>query len=190
MYIIFEGVDTSGKSTQIEYLKKLYPDFIYTKEPGGTKLGQKLREIILHDNKLSKRGELFLFLADRAEHYTKVIKPNLNKTVISDRGFISGIAYAYVNSSLDLNFLIKLNYFALHDIKPDLVIFFKTNQNLIKNRLQTKNLDDIEKRGVDYLLKIQTIMQELLEILKINYKIIDSSKSIDEIHQIIKGFIK
>ncbi len=191
MYIIFEGVDTSGKSTQIQMLKKIYPDFIYTKEPGATLLGEKLREIILHDNSLSQKAELFLFLADRAQHYEEVICPNLGKnTIISDRGFISGIAYASVNhKTYNLDFLIELNRFATKDKKPDLVVLFKTNKTLIKQRLSQKKLDGIEKRGIDYLLKVQDVMQKLLEILQINYKIIDSSKSIDEINKQIRGFI-
>ena len=190
MYIIFEGVDTSGKTTQIELLKKLYPDWIYTKEPGGTNLGLKLREIILHDSPSSHKSELFLFLADRAEHCKKIIEPNLDKMIISDRGFISGIAYALANhSDYDLQFLITLNNFALHDIKPDLVVLFKTNETLIKSRLKEKREDMIERRGVKYLLKIQDIMEEILDILEINYKIIDSSRSIGEIHKEIKGFI-
>ena len=77
MYIIFEGVDTCGKSTQVELLKKHKKDVITTNEPGGTTVGKKFREILLQsDEKLSINAELLLFLADRAEHYKKIIEPN------------------------------------------------------------------------------------------------------------------
>ena len=109
MYLIVEGIDTSGKSTQIELLKKLYPDAITTKEPGGTPIGIKIREMILHEGVNNHKSELFLFLADRAEHYKNIIEPNLDKTIISDRGFISGIAYALANhEDYKKDFLLQL----------------------------------------------------------------------------------
>ncbi len=68
------------------------PDIITTKEPAGTNLGVKIREILLNGEKISKEAETLLFLADRAEHYNRVLAPNRDKVIISDRGFISGIA--------------------------------------------------------------------------------------------------
>jgi len=190
MYILFEGIDTSGKSTQIELLKPLYPKAIYTKEPGGTNIGREFREILLHKGLKSYRAELYLFLADRAEHYKEVIEPNKDKLIISDRGFISGMAYALTNHlELDINFLLDLNTFALEDTLPDLVILFKTNKDLILKRLSQKTHDSIEKRGIDYLLKVQENMIKILNLLNINYKIIDASNSIDEISEQIKGMI-
>ncbi len=189
MYLIIEGVDTSGKSTQVELLKKSYSKACFTKEPGGTKLGVKLRELILHKGVKSHKAELFLFLADRAEHYESVIKQH--KIVISDRGFISGIAYALANhDDYELKFLAKLNSFALDEKMPDFVVLLETNEQLIKSRLQEKSEDLIEKRGIEYLLKVQTLMKEILIKLKINHIIIDSKLEIDEIHQKIKGFIR
>lgn len=190
MYIIFEGVDTSGKSTQVALLQKYMPDALVTKEPGGTALGMTLRELILHKGVHNHKTELFLFLADRSEHYKDVIEVNKDKTIISDRGLVSGIAYALANhKSYDIDFLIALNCFALDDILPDKVVLLKTNETLIKERMGEKNEDMIEKRGVVYLLKIQTIMIEVLEKLGVDYIMIDASKSIDDIHQEIKGFI-
>jgi dTMP kinase len=190
MYIIFEGVDTSGKSTQIELLKKEYKNALFTKEPGGTKFGESIRSIILDDGVVSHVAELFLFLADRAEHYEKVIKPNLDKLIISDRGFISGISYALTNNkSFDIDTLIQLNRLALLDTLPDLVVLFKTDRDLIKSRLNTKDRDVIEQRGIDYLVEVQTNMQNILKELSIRYEIIDSRDSIESIHKKIKGFI-
>ena len=83
--VTFEGVDGAGKSTQISLLKEAYPDAIITKEPGGTKFGQSLRNLILNGSDISFRAEVLLFLADRAQHYEKVIKPNKNSLILSDR---------------------------------------------------------------------------------------------------------
>ena len=190
MYLILEGVDTSGKSTQISLLKTEFNDAIITKEPGGTKLGEMIRDMILHKGVQSHKCELFLFLADRAEHYERVILPNKNKLIISDRGFISGIAYALANHpEYDLDFLINLNLFALQNTLPDLVILLKTDEDLIKKRLKPKNKDMIEQRGVQYLLQVQENMIHILKKLNIKYRIIHANATIEEINQKIKGLI-
>ena len=190
MYIVFEGVDTSGKTTQIELLKKSHPNAIYTKEPGGTSIGLELRSLLLEKGLKSFIAEMFLFLADRAEHYEEKIKPNLDKLIISDRGFISGIAYALTNHpQLDINFLLDLNKFSLSGNLPNKVILFKTNKELILSRMSNKKEDAIEQRGIDYLLTVQNNMIKVLETLDINYHIIDSSKTIEEIENEIKGYL-
>ncbi len=189
MYLIVEGVDTAGKSTQIELLKKRLPNAHFTREPGGTKIGLEIRDMVLNGDIKSHKSELFLFLADRAEHYLRVIKPN--RVVVSDRGFISGIAYALENSdNYDLDFLIELNRFALDGRLPDFVVLLETNRELISKRLREKNEDTIEKRGIEYLLRVQENMKKILIKLDIDHIIIDASKNIDKIENEIKGFIK
>lgn len=192
MYIIFEGVDTCGKSTQVELFSQKHSHVVTTKEPGGTKVGQKFREILLEsDEKLSPNAELLLFLADRAEHYASVVKPALqNNIVISDRGLISGIAYALANHpELDKDFLLHVNKFALDGNLPDKVVLFKTNQKLITKRLGNKEKDTIEKRGIDYLLHVQDLMKETLDSLHVKYLEVNSEDTIEEIYKQIEDFI-
>ncbi len=190
MYLIFEGVDTSGKSTQIALLKEAFPDAIVTREPGGTKLGAQIREMILHEGVASHKTELFLFLADRTEHYHEVVAPNRDRLVISDRGFVSGIAYALANHpEYDPDFLISLNRFALDNTLPDMVILLRTNEALIRRRMGNRREDLIEKRGIDYLLKVQENMIDILKKLNIKYHIYDASEPIEAIHQKIKGLL-
>jgi len=192
MYIIFEGVDTCGKSTQVELFAQKHNNIVTTKEPGGTKVGQKFREILLEsDEKLSPNAELLLFLADRAEHYASVVKPALkNNIVISDRGLISGIAYALANHpTLDKDFLLHVNKFALDDNLPDKVVLFKTNHKLITQRLGDKEKDTIEKRGIDYLLHVQDLMKDTLDSLHVEYIEVNSEDTIEEIYKQIKEFI-
>ena len=101
MLINFEGVDGVGKSTQINLLKQAYPDAIITKEPGGTQLGQMIREYLMSSaSKISGRAEIFLFLADRAEHYEKVLKPNYGNLILSDRSFVSRTVSAASDAAL------------------------------------------------------------------------------------------
>ncbi len=189
MYILFEGIDTCGKSTQIELLAKRYPHLITTHEPGGTAFGLKAREILLSDSLSSKRAELLLFLADRAEHYEEVIKPNKNKTVISDRGFLSGIGYALANGDFDFNELLLLNTFALSGDLPNNIILFLIDKETLKERSFKKSLDAIEQRGLEYLLRVQACMLQSLQKLEIDYLEVDASRDIEEIHKDIISYL-
>jgi len=183
MVVLFEGIDTCGKTTQIELLAQKYPDMITTKEPTD-----KFREILL-SGKLSKRAELLLFLADRAEHYAKIIAPNSQHTIISDRGFVSGIAYALANGDHDFDQLLSLNQFALENNLPDKIVLFITTLETLKARLGEKSLDGIELRGLEYLMNVQANMQQVLKALDIEYILIDANDSIENIHQHISDFI-
>ena len=185
MYILFEGIDTCGKTTQIELLAQKFKNAIITKEPGGTEFGKHAREILLNDSLNSKRAELLLFLADRAEHYTEVIKPNQDKLILSDRGFLSGIGYALANGDFDFKHLLELNKFALEDKFPDLIILFETTMETLKERTSAddKELDGIELRGLEYLISVQKHMRESLEKLDIPYLLIDATDSINSIEE-------
>lgn len=190
MYILFEGIDTCGKTTQIELIAKNHPEVIITKEPGGTSFGKKAREILLGDSLSSKRAELLLFLADRAEHYEEIIKPNKDKLILSDRGFLSGIGYALANGDFDFDLLVLLNKFALQDQLPDKVILFLTDIKTLKMRISQKNLDGIELRGLEYLLHVQEQMKKSLIKLGIPHLFVDATQSIDTIHTQINNFLR
>ncbi len=189
MYILFEGIDTTGKSTQIELISQKYPEIITTYEPGATTFGKQARDILLADTIISKRAELLLFLADRAEHYEEVVLPNLDKTIISDRGFLSGIGYALANDSFELQELVALNRFSMRGNLPDKIIMFKTDLETLKNRTGQKKLDGIELRGLDYLLQVQEIMIETVKKIGIPYQIIDARETQTMIHKKITKYL-
>ena len=190
MYVLIEGIDRAGKSTQIELLKRAFPDALFTKEPGGTPLGEKIREIILHTQNPTPLAELFLFLADRAEHIQKIILANPNKLVISDRGYISGIAYAYTKTEIPLQKLCWLNSIAMQKTLPKKIVLLTLTKEELQRRLALHPLDNIEKRGIEYLIKVQEIMKNLVIHSKIAHLIIDGAKPIEKIHQQIVAFIK
>jgi dTMP kinase len=181
LYIIFEGIDTCGKTTQIELLAKEFKDVVVTKEPNS----KLLREILLSSSFKSKRGELLLFLADRAEHYKRVIEPNRDRLILSDRGFLSGIGYALANGDFEFDYLVELNRFALYDNFPDFIIFFKTDMDTLKSRMEVegREADGIELRGLEYLISVQDRMEEALKILDIPYLAVDATKSIESIYR-------
>jgi len=190
MYILFEGIDTCGKSTQIDLIANKHPEIIVTHEPGGTAFGKKAREILLSDSLASKRAELLLFLADRAEHYQEVISPNRDKIIISDRGFLSGIGYALANGDFDFDELVHLNKFALEGHFPDKVILFLTDMKTLKERTDAKSLDGIELRGLEYLLTVQEHMKQSILKLGIPHLFIDATDDIENIHQSILTYLK
>ena len=181
MYIAIEGIDTAGKSTQIAKLKEYFPDALITKEPGGTKIGSDIRDIVLSAKAKSKKAEFLLFLADRAEHIKEVVEPNLDKLIISDRSAVSGVAYALVQKEIDEKELVLLNDFATNRIYPSKIFSLKLTKKELEFRLSQKKLDGIELRGVEYLLNIQNAIIEAAKLLNIELITIDATKSIDEI---------
>ena len=190
MYVIFEGIDGAGKSTQIARLAAAFPQAIVTKEPGGTKLGENLREILLKENDLDKRAEILLFLADRAEHSGKIIKPNSDKMILSDRGFVSGMAYALAGGNFSFEELLSLNKFALQGNFPQKIVFFKADESTLRSRLGSRaKMDGIEARGFSYLLRVQDAMEEILQKLDIRYVTIGAAWDEEKITNLIKEFI-
>jgi len=181
MYIAIEGIDTAGKSTQITALQKHFPDAIITKEPGGTAIGAEIRSLVLSAKAQSKKAEFLLFLADRAEHIQEVIKPNLDKMIISDRSAVSGVAYALSQGEINETAIVHLNRFATDGIYPQKVFLLKLTKEELEYRLSQKELDGIELRGSEYLLAIQDAIIKAAQLLNIELVEIDASKSIESI---------
>ncbi len=183
MYITIEGIDTAGKSTQIAKLSQAFPHAIITKEPGATLIGKEIREMVLSAKAQSKKAEFLLFLADRAEHIKEVIEPNLDKMIISDRSVVSGVAYALIQGEISQTAILHLNRFATNGIYPEKVFLLKLTKGELEFRLSQKELDGIELRGSEYLLKIQDAIIEASKLLEIKLVEIDATKTIDEITQ-------
>lgn len=190
MYIAIEGIDTAGKSTQIECLRALFPDALVTKEPGGTPVGVEIRNMVLHGELRSKTAELLLFLADRAEHTESIILPNMNRLIISDRSAVSGMAYASVQNLCDEPMLVLLNRLATNGCLPDRVFILKLTPEELSARLSQKEHDRVESRGIEYLLSIQEALIASAYALGIETHLIDATQSIDAITHEIADLIK
>jgi dTMP kinase len=179
MYVVLEGIDTAGKSTQIELLKSKYSnsnEVVFTKEP----FNDMLRSLALSGSFESNEAEMFIFLADRAEHIKKVIQPNIESLIISDRSLISGIAYA---KEFDIDTLVTLNRIAVGEFLPSKVFLLELTEEELKLRLSKKSLDAIELRGVEYLFEIQSKMVEACRVLSIDLIRLDATDSIESIHK-------
>ncbi|WP_033790791.1 dTMP kinase [Helicobacter pylori] len=188
MYVVLEGVDGAGKSTQIGLLKGAFQNALFTKEPGGTKTGETLRRIALNEN-MSELARAFLFLSDRAEHIESVIKPALKekKLIISDRSLISGMAYSAF-SSLELNLL------ATQSILPEKIILLLIDKEGLKERLSLKSLDKIENQGAEKLLQIQKKLKTHAYILKERFGCevleLNAKENAKNLHEKITAFIE
>ncbi len=188
MYVALEGVDGAGKSTQVGLLKTRFKNALFTKEPGGTKIGESLRRIALNEN-ISELARAFLFLSDRAEHVESVIKPALKekKLIISDRSLISGMAYSQF-SSLELNLL------ATQNILPNKIILLLIDKEGLKERLSLKSLDKIENQGIEKLLTIQQKLKTHAYVLREKFGCevleLNAQKSVGDLHRQIAAFIE
>jgi len=187
MYIVIEGIDTAGKSTQLDILAKQYENAIFTKEPGGTNIGQELRQMVLNGRAKSSIAEMFLFLADRAEHIHNIIIPNKGKVIISDRSLISGIAYA---KDLPLEIVTSLNLMAVDNTLPTHTIMLELTKEELTKRLGEKENDNIELRGIEYLLNIQDRLKNAINLLQLNHLIINASLPIEDISSQITKFLE
>jgi len=184
MYIAIEGIDTAGKSTQIALLAQNFPDAIITKEPGATEIGKEIRKMVLSARAKSKKAEFLLFLADRAEHITEVIEPNINtKMIISDRSAVSGVAYALIQGEISKADLVALNNFATSNTYPQKVFLLRLSKEELEYRLSQKELDGIELRGSEYLLNIQNAIIEACKLLGLELVEIDATQSREDITQ-------
>jgi len=190
MYIAIEGIDTAGKSTQIEALSQHFSDAIITKEPGGTDIGKEIRKMVLNAKTKSKRAEFLLFLADRAEHVVEIVEPNIDKMIISDRSAVSGVAYALIQGDIDKKSLVALNDFATKSIYPQKVFLLRLTEEELAFRLSQKELDGIELRGTQYLLNIQEAIIEATKLLGIELVEIDATQSREAITQEIVKIMK
>lgn len=173
-YYVIEGIDTSGKTTQCTLIKERYPctslfeckdslkKIVLLNEPGGTELGNLLREILLNKRvKMSENSAFLLFLAQRAELFSHI--RHLSSKIIADRSLISGMAYARTIKFCES---LRLNLFATGGILPQKIVFLELSKEALKNRLRQKQLDTIELKGIEYLMEIQNRFKEILKYLQ------------------------
>jgi len=163
-------------------------DVVLTREPGGTVVGEKIRNILLESNEdIDRYTELFLYLADRAENLAKVVNPNLekNKIVISDRYFDSTIAYQTAGRGLkeEVKILKKLKLFNIRE--PDVTFLLDVDPEIGRNRIT--NFDRIERENLEFHRRVRKAYLDLAKIYKNRFFIINSKETINEIHEMIKN---
>jgi len=196
-FITFEGIDGSGKTTQIELLKKVYSsrkEVIFTSNPGETQLGNELRKILLHKTelRLSEINEMFLFFTGIHDNYEKIILPAMSqdKIVFCDRYYDSTIAYQGFGRRLDINKILKLvEVSALPE--PNLTFLFRIDFDVFLGRSKKKDKKDkIENSKNQFYKSVIAGYDELAKIYKNRYVVLDGSESIELLHKEVLGILK
>lgn len=187
-FITFEGGDGAGKSTQINILKDKLEEagheVILTREPGGTDISEKIREIILdkENSEMNDMTEAMLYAAARAQLVSQVIRPAINegKTVICDRFVDSSIAYQAYGRGLGDSVGI-INSFAIGDCMPDLTVLLKVSPDVGSRRISYREQDRIELASEEFHRKVYEGYLEIEKKYPERVTGIDASKSIEEI---------
>ncbi|MDR2457993.1 MAG: dTMP kinase [Clostridiales Family XIII bacterium] len=166
LFISFEGIDGSGKSTQLDlfydYLVVNGFNVVKTKEPGATLIGKKIKKILLDKKNINiaKETETLLYAADRAQHMEEIILPALteNKIILTDRFFDSNLAYQSANDTENSD-IKKANYFLKRN--PDMTFYLRVDPKLAAKRIARKKQDRIEGKGIIFQEKVATIYDKI-----------------------------
>lgn len=189
-FITLEGCEGSGKSTQLgklkEYLKKGGYEFSVTREPGGTEISERVREIILDGNetRMTAETEALLFAAARAQHVSEKILPEkaAGKIVVCDRYIDSSFAYQAYARGLGYEFVSGINVFAMENCMPDLTLFFDVSPDEAFARKGGADKDDrMEQSGIEFHRKVYKGYLAVAELFKERIVKIDATRTVDEI---------
>ena len=197
IFISFEGIDGCGKSTQVkmlvEYLNQSGSETIMVREPGGTKISEEIRDILLnrHLDNICDRSEALLMTGSRSQLTNEIILPSLKKglNVVADRYYDSTLAYQGGGRELDLEWLIKLNHFATYNLDPNITFFIDIDPKEAQKR-KNQEEDRIERAGIDLQARVRNAYIELAQRFKERYVSIDGNSSVNTIHEKIINEIK
>ncbi len=202
-FITVEGTDGSGKSTQLkllmDYLGTKNCDVVFTREPGGTEISEKIRDVILDINnkEMTDMTEALLYAAARAQHVQQKIIPAINegKVVICDRFVDSSIAYQGAARGLGTDNIMQINSFALNGITPDLTLFFDLPpEKGILRKKNEKELDRLESEKLDFHVNVYEGYKKLCSQYPDRIKVISADDTVENINrqviEIIDGLLK
>ncbi len=187
MFVTFEGPEGAGKSTILrrvaEALRLDAKSVVTTREPGATELGILIRSLLLEGAALSPRAELFLFLADRSDHVTKIIQPALTggAIVLCDRFIDSTVAYQGHARGMDLGMLRQLNRLATDNLKPDLTLLFDLEPEIGLARIERK--DRLDREPLEFHLRVRAGFQAERDIDPQRFVTIDASQTEDAVYE-------
>jgi dTMP kinase len=193
-FVSFEGIDGSGKTTQVEMLHRWLEtqdiDHVITREPGGTPLGKELRQILLHGDNIHPLAEMLLFQADRAQHYETIIKPALeaNKVVICDRCLDSCAIYQSRSGYMSEDMIDAFSSMALCNRLPDITIFLDVDprQAMLRNaNVHTKLQDKNDTRDEAFYVQLREgfVRRATSPVHQWRFKRVDASGTPEQVHE-------
>ena len=198
LFITLEGIEGAGKSTHLTFLKELIEAagvaLVTTREPGGTALGEKLRELLLHgaDNGMCSDAELLLMFAARAEHIDKVIEPALARSqwVLSDRFTDATYAYQGAGRGVAETRIAALEQWVQGDLRPDLTLILDiAPQEGLRRAARRGTADRFERETLEFFERVRAYYRALAQRAPQRIKLIDSGQTIEHIQQQLRSLL-
>jgi dTMP kinase len=195
MFVTFEGLDGSGKTTQAKLLQKRLEadgrEVVATREPGGTELGEQVRQLVLHGGHVTPWAEALLYAASRAQHVEEVIRPAIERgaSVLCDRYLDSSVAYQGVARGLGLDRVLELNLAAVGGLLPDRTFLFLIDPALIGERLRREH-DRLESENADFHARADEGYRELAERFPERIVVLDGTRPAEELAEEVYGALR
>ena len=192
-FITFEGIDGSGKTSVLKGVighlnGKKIDNYIWTREPGGNRISEAIRKIILNVEytEMDARTEALLYAAARRQHLVDTVLPALNegKLVLCDRFVDSSVVYQGVARDIGVEPVIKLNEFATENLKPDLTLYYDVEPEISLKRISNNRqnqVDRLDKESMDFYHKVRQAYLSLAESNKERIKVIDANQNLDKV---------
>ena len=195
MFVTFEGLDGSGKSTQAELLRGRLEadgvDVVSTREPGGTELGEGVRNLVLHGGHVGPWAEALLYVAARAQLVDDVIRPALDRgaSVICDRYVDSSVAYQGAGRELGVDRILDLNLAAVGGLLPDRTFLLELAPDAVPARIQ-RHFDRLEREGDDFRARTAQGYRELAARFPERILVLDATRPADELAEEVYGALR
>jgi dTMP kinase len=192
MFVTFEGLDGSGKTTQVELLRRHLEEagreVVVTREPGGTELGERIRELLLHGPDMSAWAEATLFAAARAELVERVIAPARERgaDVLCDRYVDSSLAYQGIARGLGLDAVLELNLAAVQGVMPDRTFLLLVDLGIASRRTGGQP-DRIEREDDEFRARVDAAYRELAVRFPERIVAIEAGGSTEEVADLVRG---
>jgi dTMP kinase len=195
MFVTFEGLDGSGKSTQAELLRVRLEadgtDVVSTREPGGTELGEGVRNLVLHGGHVGAWAEALLYVAARAQLVDEVIRPTLERgaSVICDRYVDSSVAYQGAGRELGVDRILDLNLAAVGGLLPDRTFLLELAPDDVSSRIQ-RHFDRLEREGDDFRARTAAGYREIAARFPERVVVLDATRPADELAEEVYGALR